>query len=100
MKSNHWLFLAVCMLLSILVRPAYTATEIVAGKVIARGGLHLTIEQRNGYTRNIKLNDTTPVVASPHASAPLVNRIAIDSKVSIIMKDGKPVVVRIHEVLK
>jgi hypothetical protein len=95
-----WFFLTGCLVLCTIVKPVYAATEVVAGRVVSRDGLVLMIEQRDGRTKRVKLNEKTPVVAVPRVSAPLVNRIMNDSKVSIIVKDGKPVVVQMVEVPK
>jgi len=81
-------------------QPVFAATEAVAGRVVERDGLTLTIEQRNGRTKRVKLRKDTPVVAVPQVTAPLVDRIRPDSRVSIILKGDKPVVVQIVEVPK
>jgi len=83
-----------------LCRTAFAATEAIAGRVLESDGLNLTIEQRNGRTKRVKLLKDTPVVAVPQVTAPLVDRIRPDSLVSIILKGNKPVVVQIVEVPK
>jgi hypothetical protein len=74
--------------------------EVVAGRVSEKDGLKITVEQRNGRYKTVKLTEKTPVVAIKGATAPPIDRIMIQSKVSIIIKDGKPVVVQIIEVPK
>jgi len=100
MKGYYWLFITVCLVLCTIVKPVYASTEVVAGRVVGRDGLILTIEQRDGRKTRVKLGEKTPVVAVPRLTAPLVDRIKIYSKVSIIMKDGKPVIVQMVEVPK
>lgn len=99
--KNWWFIIAAVLSGSgVLSEPALAAREVVAGYVVERDGLTLTIEQRNGQTKRVKLRENTPVVAVPGLTAPLVDRIRPDSRVSIILRDGKPVVVQIVEVPK
>lgn len=99
--KNWWLIMLTALLGSgMFSTSALAAREVVAGRVVERDGLSLTIEQRNGQTKRVKLREHTPVVAVPHVTAPLIDRIRLDSRVSVILRDGKPVVVQIVEVPK
>jgi len=100
MKSSQWILVAMVGVICGMTTAAYAAMEVVAGRVTEHDGLKLTIEQHDGRTKRIKLDIKTPVVAVPRVTAPLVDRIRTDSQVSIILKDGKPVVVQIVEVPK
>lgn len=100
MKSSQWVRVAMVGVICGMATAASAAMEAVIGRVTERDGLKLTIEQRNGRTKQVKLDKKTPVVAVPRVTAPLIDRIRVDSKVSIMLKDGKPVVVQIVEVPK
>lgn len=99
--KNWWLLmLAVLLSSTTMIVPANAAYENIAGRVIVRNGLELTVEQRDGRTRQVKLPEKVTVVAVPHVTAPLVDRIRVNSLVSIILKDGKPVILQVVEVPK
>jgi len=101
MKQAQLLVILVVMtVLGGLCQSGFAATEAVAGRVVERDGLTLTIEQRDGRKKQVKLRKDTPVVAVPRVTAPLIDRIRPDSRVSIILKNSKPVVVQIVEVPK
>lgn len=90
----------VSMILILSAQFALAAMEVIAGRVAKRSDYTFTIEQRNGQSRDVRLNHKVPVVAVPNVSATPLDRIKNDTKVSIIMKDGKPVVLQIVEVPK
>ncbi len=100
MKSSQWVRVAMIGVICGMATAASASMEAIAGRVTEHDGLKLTIEQRDGRTKRVKLDQKTPVVAVPRVTAPLVDRIRTDSQVSIILKDGKPVVVQIVEVPK